>query len=260
MEIIILKDAQAGSEIGGKIVANLIAKKPNAVLGLATGSTPLKLYNEMIKWHKEKDLDFSKVRSFNLDEYVGLGKEHYASYFKFMNDNLFSQINIPLDNVNIPNGLAEDIEQHCQDYENKIIAEGGIDLQVLGIGTDGHLGFNEPTSSLASRTRIKTLDEQTRDDNKRFMKDGDPVPYHCITMGMGTVMEAKVNLLFAFGENKAQAVQQMVEGPISAMCPGSALQMHNKAIIILDELAAANLSKIDYYKWVYNNKPKWQQY
>ena len=260
MEIIILKDAQTGSEVGGKIVANLINEKPNAVLGLATGSTPVMLYNEMIKWHKEKGLDFSKVRTFNLDEYIGLEKNHYASYYRFMNENLFDGINIPEENKNIPNGKAENVKQHCLDYEAKIVEEGGIDLQVLGIGSDGHLGFNEPTSSLASRTRIKTLDEQTRDDNKRFMKDGDPVPYHCITMGMGTVMDAKTNLLFAFGDNKADAVQQMVEGPISAMCPGSALQMHPNAIIILDEAAAAKLSKADYYKWVYNNKPEWQTY
>ncbi len=260
MEIIILKNAKVGSEVGGKIIADLIEEKPNAVLGLATGSTPLMLYTEMIKSHKEKGLDFSKVTTFNLDEYIGLEKNHYASYFRFMNENLFSQINIPLENINIPDGMAKNVKLHCQEYEAAIVKAGGIDLQVLGIGSDGHLGFNEPTSSLASRTRIKTLDEQTREDNKRFFKNSEEVPYHCITMGIGTVMDARTNLLFAFGENKATAVQQMVEGPVSAMCPGSVLQMHPNAIVILDEAAASKLSKIDYYKWVYKNKPEWQIY
>lgn len=260
MEIIILKNAKEGSEVGGKIIANLIQEKPDAVLGLATGSTPLILYKELIKRHKEKGLDFSKVTTFNLDEYIGVEKDHYASYFRFMNKNLFSQINIPKENINIPDGVTKNVKLHCQEYEDAIVNAGGIDLQVLGIGSDGHLGFNEPTSSLVSRTRIKTLDEQTREDNKRFFNDGEEVPYHCITMGMGTVMDARTNLLFAFGENKADAVQQMVEGPVSAMCPGSALQMHQNAIIILDEAAASKLSKIDYYKWVYNNKPEWQTY
>ncbi len=260
MEIIISKNPEEASVIAGKILKSIIKSKKDAVLGLATGSTPVRLYSEMIKMYNNKELDFSEVTTFNLDEYVGLGKDHYASYYKFMKDNLFNSINILDKNINIPNGLAESIPDFCAQYELDIIKSGGIDLQVLGIGTDGHLGFNEPTSSLASKTRIKTLDEQTRDDNKRFFKDGDEVPYHVITMGIGTIMNSRTNLLLAFGDNKADAVKEMVEGSISAMVPGSALQLHPDTKILLDEKAAQKLSKVDYYKWVYDNKPNWQTY
>ncbi len=260
MEIIIQKTAEEGSAVGGRIVAKLIQHKPTAVLGLATGSTPLKLYREMIKWHKEQGLDFSQVTTFNLDEYVGLSADHYASYSRFMNENLFDELNVPTQNIHIPNGLPENLAEHCAAYEREMVDAGGLDLQVLGIGSDGHLGFNEPTSSFASRTRIKTLDQQTVEDNQRFFKEGEEVPRHVITMGLGTIMEARTCLLFAFGEGKADAVAEMVEGSVSAMMPASVLQFHRDARIILDEAAASKLKKADYYKWVYSNKPEWQQY
>lgn len=260
MEIIIQKSPEAGSEVAGRIVARLIKYKPAAVLGLATGSTPVMLYREMIKWHKEQGLDFSRATTFNLDEYVGLSADHHASYHRFMHENLFSGINVPEKRIHIPDGLTKDLVSFCAAYEKSIRDAGGIDLQVLGIGSDGHLGFNEPTSSFASHTRIKTLDEQTVKDNQRFFKLGEEVPRHVITMGLGSIMDARTCLLLAFGENKAEAVAAMAEGPVSAMVPATILQFHRDTRIILDEAAASKLKKADYYKWVYSNKPEWQQY
>ena len=260
MEIIIQKTAEEGSAVGGRIVARLIKYKPAAVLGLATGSTPVMLYREMIKWHKEQGLDFSKATTFNLDEYVGLGADHHASYHRFMRENLFNGINVPEKRIHIPDGLTKDLVSFCAAYEKSIHDAGGIDLQVLGIGSDGHLGFNEPTSSFASHTRIKTLDEQTVKDNQRFFKPGEEVPQHVITMGLGSIMDARTCLLLAFGENKADAVAAMAEGPVSAMVPATILQFHRDARIILDETAASKLKKAEYYKWVYSNKPEWQRY
>ncbi len=260
MEIIIQKNAEAGSEVAARIVAGLVKRKPACVLGLATGSTPVLLYREMIKWHKERGLDFSKVTTFNLDEYVGLSAEHHASYHRFMHETLFGGLNVPEKNIHIPDGTANDIPAFCAQYDREIALAGGIDLQVLGIGSDGHLGFNEPTSSFASRTRIKTLDEQTIQDNQRFFKSGETVPHHVITMGIGNIMEARTCLLLAFGENKADAVAGMIEGPVTAMLPGSILQFHAGTKVILDEAAASKLKKADYCKWVYSNKPEWQRY
>jgi glucosamine-6-phosphate deaminase len=240
------------SKEAAKIVADRIRRKPNLVLGLATGSTPLGLYKELIRLHKEEGLDFSKVITFNLDEYVGLPPEHDQSYHYFMWENLFKHININPANVHIPQGMFGDlkispyetdpkIEAYCRWYEEKIKEAGGIDLQILGIGANGHIAFNEPGSSLGSRTRIKTLTERTRQDNSRFFKSIDEVPKYAITMGIGTIMEAREIILLASGKNKANAVKAAVEGPITAMCPASMLQMHKKAIVILDKEAASKL-------------------
>lgn len=258
MEIII-KDRTEASAIGAAMIARLIRQKPDAVLGLATGSTPLPLYQELIRLHKEEGLDFSRVTTFNLDEYVGLAPDHPASYNAFMRENLFDHINIPAASIHIPDGLAANIEAHCQSYEDQIIAAGGIDLQVLGIGGDGHIGFNEPTSSLASRTRIKTLTEETRQDNARFFASIDDVPYHVLTMGVGTVMDSRVCLMLAFGEQKADGVAAMVEGPISASIPATVLQMHQRVHVLVDAGAASKLKGKDYYQYVYDHKPDWQR-
>lgn len=259
MEVIIKSDAQAASVAAARVVARLVREKPNAVLGLATGSTPLTLYKELIRLHREEGLDFSAVRTFNLDEYIGLEKEHPQSYYTFMWENLFSQINIKPENVHIPDGMAADVPASCAAYEREIVAAGGIDLQVLGIGSDGHIGFNEPTSSFASRTRIKTLTRQTVADNARFF-DGDEakVPHHCITMGIGTIMDARMNLMLAFGAGKAGAISTMVEGPVASMMPASILQHHPAAKVFIDEAAASELKLFDYYRWVYDGKPDWQ--
>jgi len=259
MEIIISPDTAAASREAANFVAATIRNKPGAVLGLATGSTPVPLYRELIRMHREEGLDFSGCTSFNLDEYVGLGADHPASYRRFMQENFFSSINLPAGRIYIPDGLAPDIPAHCAAYEKNIAESGGIDAQVLGIGSDGHVGFNEPTSSLASRTRIKTLTKRTRSDNAHFFASENDVPHHVITMGIGTIMEARAVLLLAFGENKAEAVAGAVEGPITASNPASILQMHPSAKIYLDEKSASKLTRSDYYRWVFENKPDWQR-
>lgn len=260
MEIIIQPTQADGSIIAARIIAKLVRSRPDCVLGLATGSTPLATYRELVRMHREESLDFSKVTTFNLDEYVGLSPEHPQSYHAFMEENLFRHINVAAGNIHIPDGAAPDVAAECARYEASIVAAGGIDVQLLGIGTDGHIGFNEPTSSLASRTRIKTLTEQTRSDNARFF-DGDlaKVPFHCITMGVGTIMDCRQVLMLAFGANKAQAIAEAVEGPITSMNPASVLQMHPVAKCIIDESAAGKLSKTDYFRWVYAHKPEWQR-
>lgn len=260
MEVIIKANPELASQLAAQIIAHTIEKKPNTVLGLATGATPLSLYQELINLHKNNGLDFSRVHTFNLDEYVGVAPNHPASYHFFMEKNLFSNVNIPNTQRHIPDGMACNIPQHCIDYENRIRQVGGIDIQILGIGSDGHIGFNEPSSSLASRTRIKTLAGATLEDNKKYFHDLQTPPRHAITMGIGTIMEAKDILLLAFGSKKAQIVSEMVEGPISAMVPASVLQMHPSAKIILDEESAALLKRRDYYNDVYRHKPAWQKF
>ena len=254
MEIIIQNTTAAAAAVAARIIARLLRDKPDAVLGLATGSTPLPIYQELIAM----DLDWSKVTTFNLDEYVGLPREHPQSYHSFMWENLFRHVNIAPENIHIPDGNAPDIPAFCTSYEERIRAAGGIDLQVLGIGADGHIGFNEPTSSLASRTRIKTLTPQTRRDNARFFSGEEKVPYHVITMGIGTIMEARLNLLLAFGRSKARAIAGAVEGPVTASNPASVLQMHPVVKVCLDEAASCELLRADYFRRVYENKPAWQ--
>lgn len=255
MEIIIQPDAEAAAGMAARIIANLIVKKPRAVLGLATGSTPLPLYRRLVA----RGLDWSGVTSFNLDEYIGVGADHPQSYHAFMRENLFRHVNINPSNIHIPDGMTVDPESHCLQYEEKIRGAGGIDLQLLGIGTDGHIGFNEPASSLASRTRVKTLTERTRRDNARFFGLGQEVPFHVITMGIGTILDSRSVLLLATGENKADAIAGAVEGAVTAMNPASALQLHRSAILCLDEPAASKLQRRDYYRWVFDNKPDWQR-
>jgi len=208
--------------------------------------------------HRSDHLDFSRVTTFNLDEYLGLDPAHPASYHRYMEENFFSQVNIARGHIHIPDGLAGDVAAHCVAYERMIRDAGGIDLQILGLGSDGHLGFNEPGSSLASRTRIKTLTERTRCDNARFFTNPCDVPHHVITMGLGTIMESRMCLLLAFGSGKAQAVAASVEGPVTASVPGSLLQFHTRAKVILDAEAASLLARAAYYQWVYKNKPEWQ--
>lgn len=256
MEIIIQKESAQAAEIGARIIARQIKEKSDSVIGMATGSTPVSMYQKLI----EMDLDWSQVTTFNLDEYIGLPKEHPQTYHSFMWENLFKHINIDASKVHIPDGNASDIPGHCAEYEAAIVAAGGIDIQVLGIGTDGHIGFNEPSSSLASRTRIKTLTERTVQDNARFFDSAEEVPRHVITMGIGTIMEARTNLLLAFGDNKSAAIAGAVEGPITANNPASILQMHPSVKVCLDDAAAEKLERAHYYRWVYEGKPEWQQF
>jgi glucosamine-6-phosphate deaminase len=260
MEVIIKKDKQQAGILGAKIIADVIRKKPDAVIGLATGSTPLKLYEELVKMHNEEGLSFSRVTSFNLDEYVGLGAEHSCSFKSEMYKNLFDKIDIGPHAINIPDGHATDIPSMCAQYEESITMAGGIDIQLLGIGHDGHLGFNEPGSSLSSKTRLKTLSRQTLEANSRFFGSIDKVPRHVVTMGLGTIMKARTCLLLAFGEGKAEAVYQMVEGAVSASWPATILQHHERTIVVLDEAAASKLKRKQYYLDVYAGKPAWQRW
>jgi len=242
--LVVIKDNYDDiSKEAAKIVADRIHRKPNLVLGLATGSSPLGLYKELIRMHKEEGLDFSKVTTFNLDEYIGLPHNHPQSFHYFMFENLFKHVNINPRFIHIPDGMATDIEQHCRWYEDEIKLYGGIDLQVLGIGANGHIAFNEPGSSLGSITRIKTLTEKTIKDNARFFNSLDEVPKMAITMGIGTIMNAKELILLANGTSKSDAVKACVEGPITAWVPASIIQMHQKAYVIVDQQAASKLTK-----------------
>ena len=209
--------------------------------------------------HARGYLDFSQVTTFNLDEYAGLAPDHPRSYACFMQEHFFSRVNIAPGRIHIPDGLARDIPAHCEAYEAAIREAGGIDLQLLGIGSDGHIGFNEPSSSLGSRTRLKTLTERTIRDNARFFASAAEVPRHVITMGVRTILDARRCLVLAFGEAKAAAVAAMVEGPVTAEVPASALQLHASCALLVEEAAAAQLKRADYYRWVYANKPEWQR-
>ena len=255
MEVIIQDSYEAISSQAAQIVAQTLNAKPDAVLGLATGSTPLGLYKELIRMHKEEGLDFSQVTTFNLDEYVGLPKQHSQSYHYFMHENLFQHINISEQNIYIPSGTTSNYKAFCEWYEQRIVECGGIDLQVLGIGSDGHVAFNEPGSSLGSRTRIKTLTSQTIEDNARFFESSDAVPVYSITMGVGTILEAQKIILLANGAGKAEAVAAAIEGPVTSMCTASALQMHRDTIFLLDEESAGNLKMTQYYQWIQDKMP-----
>jgi glucosamine-6-phosphate deaminase len=254
MEVVICPDYDTLSKQAAAAVAEVVRAKPDCVIGLATGSSPLGLYAELIRMHKEEGLDFSKARSFNLDEYVGLKGDHPQSYRRFMDENLFSGINIDPANTHVPSGTADDYARFCDEYEKAIADAGGIDVQVLGIGSDGHIGFNEPGTSLASRTHVTTLTEQTVDDNARFFDSKDEVPRYACTMGVGTVLETRRCVLVANGAKKVPAVSAMIEGPITAMCTASALQMHNDTQVFLDEEAAGGLKLADFYRWTQQNK------
>ncbi|MCM8820370.1 MAG: glucosamine-6-phosphate deaminase [Candidatus Omnitrophica bacterium] len=251
MRVLIANDYDEMSKKAADIVAELIRIKPGCVLGLATGSTPEGLYNELVRRHKEEGLDFSKVITFNLDEYYGLAGTHPQSYRYFMNEKLFNGINIRKENTFVPDGKVpvKDIEKFCREYEEKIKKAGGIDLQVLGIGGDGHIAFNEPGSSLSSRTRLVALNEQTIKDNSRFFSSVDEVPRYALSMGVGTILEAKELLFLANGEKKAEVVAKAIEGPITSSITASALQLHPKVTVLLDEGAAKMLSRVSFYKF-----------
>lgn len=255
MEVVICPDYETMSAQAAEAVAAVVREKPDAVLGLATGSTPLGLYKELIRLHRDEGLDFSGVTTFNLDEYVGLDPSHEQSYHYFMRENLFRQINVRPERINVPSGTAENYGAYCAWYEEQIRDCGGIDIQVLGIGSDGHIAFNEPGSSLASRTRIKTLAEPTINDNARFFESKSDVPIYAVTMGVGTILESRKTILLANGAKKADALASAVEGPVSSFCTASALQMHPHATVFADAEAAGKLKMRDYYQWVQKNKP-----
>ncbi|HET6880078.1 MAG TPA: glucosamine-6-phosphate deaminase [Pirellulales bacterium] len=250
MRVIVEPDSQGVARTAARFVARLVRRKPNCVLGLATGSTPLGMYRELARLHREEALDFSSVVTFNLDEYVGLSPTHPQSYRRFMQENLFNQLNIEPRQTHVPDGRALDFEAFCQQYERMIAEAGGIDLQVLGIGSDGHIAFNEPGSSLGSRTRLKTLTEETVRDNARFFGSAEQVPRLAITMGVGTILESRQCLLLACGPSKARAIRDTIEGPVTAQVTASALQLHRDVIAVIDEEAGRLLERRDYYREV----------
>jgi glucosamine-6-phosphate deaminase len=250
MRVIVEADAAAVSRRAAEFVAELVRRRPKCVLGLATGSTPLGMYAELARMHRLEGLDFARVTTFNLDEYVGLEPTHPQSYRYFMQENFFRHINIDMHNTHVPDGRALDFEAHCEHYEKMIRDAGGIELQVLGIGSDGHIAFNEPGSSLGSRTRLKTLTAETVRDNARFFQNAEEVPRLAVTMGVGTILESRQCLLLASGANKAKAIHAAIEGPVTAQVTASALQLHRDAIAIVDEQAAGLLERRDYYREV----------
>ncbi|HKR30255.1 MAG TPA: glucosamine-6-phosphate deaminase [Terriglobales bacterium] len=234
-----------------RMVANAVRRNPALRLGLATGNTMVSMYRELVRLHREEKLDFSRVVTFNLDEYLGLKSNHPQSFHHFMRQNFFANVNIAPTNIHIPDGgITGSYQQYCASYENAIRTAGGIDLQVLGIGRNGHIGFNEPTSSLGSRTRLKVLSKETIEDNRKFFAAEEEIPQCAITMGIGTILEAKRILLLASGSSKSAAIAKAIEGPVTASVTASALQMHSDVTFIVDREAGAQLKQQEYYQRV----------
>lgn len=247
------------ARLAADAVQQVLQQRSRPVLGLATGSSPLAVYDELARRHAAEGLSFAHVRGFLLDEYVGLPAGHPEGYRTVIEREVVSRLEMDPDAVRGPDGSAPDLPAACAAYEQAIEDAGGVDLQLLGIGTDGHVGFNEPGSSLASRTRIKTLTRQTRADNARFF-DGDvaAVPTHCLTQGLATILSARHLVLLATGRGKAEAVHQLVEGAVSALWPATVLQLHPHVTVLVDDAAASRLQLADYYRETYAGKPAWQ--
>ena len=258
MEVVILPGGQDIAALAADAIVRLLGEKPDAVLGLATGSSPLGVYGELHRRCGAGEVSFARARGFLLDEYVGLPADHPQRYRSVIRHELEDSVDFAAGAVTGPDGTADDIRVACSSYEEMILAAGGVDLQLLGIGTDGHIGFNEPGSSLASRTRIKTLTAQTRADNARFFASADEMPRHVLTQGLGTISAARHLVMLATGSGKAGAVHRMVEGPVSAACPASVLQLHPHVSVLLDDAAAARLALGGYYRETYAGKPSWQ--
>ena len=239
MNVIIVENYDEMSRLAATNIKDVITEKPNAILGLATGSTPIGTYKELIKMNKENEIDFSNVITINLDEYIGLGEKNTQSYRYFMNENLFNHINIKKENTFLPNGLADDIQEETNNYDKKIDELGGIDIQVLGIGTNGHIAFNEPNDILTSGTHLTNLTQSTINANSRFFNSIDEVPKTAITMGLGQIMKSKKILLLAHGENKAEVVKEVLSGQITSKNPATMLQMHKDVTIIIDKTIGA---------------------
>jgi glucosamine-6-phosphate deaminase len=261
MEVIIRPDAEQAAKLAAQLIAARLRAKPDLVLGLATGRTMERVYDRMVATHQNEGLDFSRIRTFNLDEYIGVRAEDEHSYRYYMNQHLFSRINIDLANTHIPDGMASDLREEAARYELLIRDAGGIDVQLLGIGEAGHIGFNEPLSALMSRTREKALTPVTRQQNAgMFGGDADKVPKRALTMGVGTILDSRELLLLATGAAKASILAKAVEGPITAMISASAMQLHPNCKVIVDEEAARELRERDYYDWIFQNEPEWQKF
>lgn len=260
MEVIIRPDAQSAARLTAELLVRQVRTKPDSVLGLATGRTMERVYTELVRMYTSGDVDFSRCRTFNLDEYVGLPPDDPGSYCFYMNDKLFQHINIDPANTHFPNGLAADFQSECNRYEDIMRVCGGIDLQLLGIGKSGHIGFNEPLSALRSRTREKALTPTTIEQNAPLFPSPDEVPRRGVTMGVGTILDSRQCLLLATGREKANIIARALEGPVTSMISATALQLHPACRVIVDENAAAELTQKDYYRWIFENEPEWRTF
>lgn len=260
MEIIIVPTADEVGHVAAAAVASVVESKPSAVIGLATGSSPQKIWTELARRVGAGEISFAKARGFALDEYVGIPIEHPESYASVIARDVVGPLGFEPSHVCVPDGRAADLAAAAGEYDSAIEAAGGVDVQILGIGANGHIGFNEPTSSFASRTRIKTLAPATREANARFFRSVEEVPTQCLTQGLGTILRARRLVLVATGAEKAAAIAAAVEGPLSSFVPASALQLHEHATVIVDETAAADLVLADYYRYTFDTKPEWQRH
>ena len=258
MEVIIQPNQEAAAELVARVVARDLRANPHLVLGLATGRTMERVYRLLVQMHREQKLDFSLCATFNLDEYVGLSASDPNSYRHYMDHHLFRHVNIDQRNTHLPNGMAKDLDKECQAYEKAIARFGGIDMQVLGIGKAGHIGFNEPLSALRSRTRVKALTPVTLEQNAAMFGGLEKVPRRAITMGVGTILESRRCILLATGEDKADIVAKAIEGPITGMVSATALQLHPHCTVVVDGAAATRLTEIEYYRWIFENEPEWE--
>jgi glucosamine-6-phosphate deaminase len=259
MEVVILPDPAACARYVARVVASVLAAKPDAALGVAAGSTMEPLYAELARLHRQGALDLARADCFLLDEWAGLDPTHPASFERFVRERLLTPAGLAHERLRAPRGEGPEIPVACAAYERAIRDAGGIDLQLLGLGVDGHLGFNEPGSSLASRTRLKTITRETAARSAPLFGREEDVPRHVLTMGIGTILESRAALLLAFGEAKASAAAAAVEGPLTASLPASALQLHPRAVAVLDEPAASLLLRGAYYRSVLERKPAWQR-
>jgi len=257
MQVVLLPSRRHAVELTAQLIARQLRRKPNSVLGLATGRTMEALYARLVEMHQEDKLDFSLAVTFNLDEYVGLPPQHPNSYRYYMNHHLFSRVNIDLRNTHLPDGMAADPEAECLAYEALIEDVGGIDLQLLSIGRSGHIGFNEPLSAMLSRTRVKALTPATIAQNAPLFPRPEEMPRLAITMGVGTILDAEECLMLVTGEEKAEILARAVEGPVTSMISATALQLHPRCTVIVDEDAGKLLTQKDYYRWIFENDPEW---
>lgn len=255
-EVLFVEDEDAAGALIADAIYALVESRPEAVLGLATGSTPMPVYRALASGPVHR---LAAVRGFALDEYVGLAPDDPRSYHHVIRASVVEPLGLDPERIRVPSGDPAGLAEVGDAYEREIAAAGGVDLQLLGIGTDGHIGFNEPGSSLGSRTRVKTLTEQTRRDNARFFDSVDDVPMHCVTQGLGTIREARHLVLLAFGEGKAEALAAAVEGPVTASVPASAIQLHPHATVVVDKAAGSRLANADYYRHAQRHKPAWQR-
>ncbi len=260
MQVIIRKDKQAAIELTAAVIAHQLRRKPNSVLGLATGRTMEGLYARLAEMHQKEGLDFSLAVTFNLDEYVGLPSGHTSAYRYYMNRHLFHQVNIDLRNTHLPDGMAADPEAEGARYDALIQDVGGIDLQLLSIGESGHIGFNEPLSAMFSRTRVKALTPKTIEQNAPLFENPEEMPRFAITMGVGTILEAERCIMLVTGANKADVAARAVEGPVTSMISATALQLHPNCVVIADEEAASRLEQQEYYRWIFDHDPQWDAF